>query len=207
MRKDPAAAGHDGVVNQVGEPAGEDRRRRLEAVVTEVGVPLHRYLVRRADPGTADDVMGDVLLVLWRRLDDIPPEAALPWCYAVARRCLANHVRGAQRQRRLLGRLVRARPDQPVAADDLDGPDELHAALAALPATDAEVLRLWAWEDLAPGEIAVVLGVTPNAVSIRLHRAKQRLREGLAAQEAARKGAGSSGHLQQRQGRKAPRDR
>lgn len=193
-------------MQQVAEHDGDDRRRRLEAVVAEVGVPLHRYLVRRADPGTADDVLGDVLLVLWRRVDDIPEDAPLAWCYAVARRCLSNHVRGAQRQQRLLGRLARARPDQPVA-DDLDGPDELHAMLAALPATDAEVLRLWAWEDLAPREIAVVLGVTPNAVSIRLHRAKQRLREGLAAQEGARKGARSSGHLQQRQGRKAHRDR
>ncbi len=194
-------------MHQVAEPSQDGRRRRLEAVVAEVGVPLHRYLARRADPGTADDVLGDVLLVLWRRVDDIPQEAVLPWCYAVARRCLANHVRGAQRQRRLVGRLTRVRPDE-VAGDELRAADDLHAALAALPAVDAEVLRLWAWEDLAPREIAVVLGTTPNAVSIRLHRAKERLRREMApsgSAEGGRKGGGPSGHLQQRQGRRAPR--
>lgn len=165
-------------------------------------MPLQRYLARRADPGTADDVLGDVLLVLWRRIDDVPQEAVLPWCYAVARRCLANQVRGTQRHRRLVDRLTRARPDQPgpVELDDAD----LHAALAALTPTDAEVLRLWAWEELAPREIAVVLGTTPNAVSIRLHRAKQRLRDQLAA---GRKSDPAPGHLQQGQGRRPHGDR
>ena len=64
-----------------------------------------------------------------------------------------------------------------------------------------EVLRLWAWEELAPREIAVVLGTTPNAVSIRLHRAKARLRDELARKDPAR-----AGHLQQRQGRRTPMD-
>lgn len=182
------------------DPADDPRRRRLEEVVAEVGVPLQRYLARRADPGTADDVLGDVLLVLWRRIDDVPEEAVLPWCYAVARRCLANQVRGTRRHRRLVDRLTRTRREQPGPAE-LDDAD-LHAALSRLPATDAEVLRLWAWEDLAPREIAVVLGTTPNAVSIRLHRARRRLRDELVA---GRKSDPAPGHLQQHQGREDPR--
>ena len=58
---------------------------------------------------------------------------------------------------------------------------------------------LWAWEELAPREIALVLGVTPNAVSIRLHRAKGRLRELLAVEptvERTRKGPRPAGHLE-----------
>ena len=53
---------------------------------------------------------------------------------------------------------------------------------------DADLLRLWAWEQLTPAEIAVVLDTTPNAVSIRLHRAKAALREAL------RKAEGPAGH-------------
>ena len=53
----------------------------------------------------------------------------------------------------------------------------LTEALDALRAEDAELLRLWAWEQLAPGEIATVLDITANAASIRLHRARERLRE------------------------------
>ena len=51
--------------------------------------------------------------------------------------------------------------------------------MAALRDEDAELLRLWAWEQLTPAEIAEVLGITPNAASIRLHRAREKLREEL----------------------------
>lgn len=67
------------------------------------------------------------------------------------------------------------------------GPEEdpradcLRAALARLSATDAEVLRLWAWEELAPPEIATVLDITTNAATIRLHRAKKKLRQEMEA--------------------------
>ena len=46
--------------------------------------------------------------------------------------------------------------------------------LAALPPRDAEVLRLWAWEQLDSDEIAYVLGTSSTAARVRLHRAKRR---------------------------------
>ncbi|MGA8246093.1 MAG: sigma factor-like helix-turn-helix DNA-binding protein, partial [Nocardioides sp.] len=58
-----------------------------------------------------------------------------------------------------------------------------------------ELLRLWAWEQLTPSEIATVLGTTPNAVGIRLHRAKERLRAEL------RKADGADGHEDVTEGR------
>lgn len=47
-------------------------------------------------------------------------------------------------------------------------------ALARLSASDQEVLRLVAWEELTHAQIADVLGISVNAVAIRLHRARQR---------------------------------
>jgi RNA polymerase sigma-70 factor, ECF subfamily len=151
-----------------------ERRRRFERLVTDVYGPLQRYLLRRADPTGADDVLGDVLLVLWRRLDDVPRESPLPWAYGVARGCLANHLRSAARQERLVHRLAQERPRE--EADD-DG--RLRQALETLPEADQEVLRLWAWEQLPPREIALAMGLTANAVSLRLHRAKRRLKKAL----------------------------
>ena len=49
-------------------------------------------------------------------------------------------------------------------------------ALQRLEHNDREILRLAAWEDLTAGEIAVVLGCTPNAASLRLSRARRKLR-------------------------------
>jgi RNA polymerase sigma-70 factor (ECF subfamily) len=174
------------------------RRERLEALVASTYVPLRSYLRRRTDPAAADDVLGDVLLVMWRRLDDVPTDLPLAWCYAVARGCLANAARREGRQRRLLHRL--SQQPQPGHAAGSDDPD-LEEALAALPPGDREVLRLWAWEQLAPREIAVVLGVTPNAASIRLHRATRRLREKLGTG----KERGGDGQIDPRHGTEAPR--
>lgn len=151
------------------------RRLRFERVVGSVYEPLQRYLLRRTDPATADDVLGDVLLVLWRRLDDVPDGEPLPWSYGVARGCLSNARRSAARQERLAERIARERPPDP------DDDDRLTEALGALPEADRELLRLWAWEQLPPREIAVVLGVSANAATIRLHRAKRRLKDLLVA--------------------------
>jgi RNA polymerase sigma-70 factor (ECF subfamily) len=169
-------------------------RQAFEALVADVYAPLQRYLRRRTDASTAEDVLGDVLLVMWRRVADIPPEAPLAWCYGVARVCLANAQRGSQRQLKLVRRI--AHEPAPLAAEE--DPD-LAEALAALPAGDREVLRLWAWEQLAPAEIAVALSITPNAASIRLHRAKRKLR----AELLARKGRAAAGHPGERQGEEA----
>ena len=153
------------------ETSPDAARRRFERLMAQVYEPLQRFLLRRTDPVTADDVLGDVLLVLWRRLDDVPADAALPWAYGVARGCLANARRTAARQERLVLRMAVA--ERPAEADDDGG---LAAALDALPEDDRELLRLWAWEQLPPREIATVLGISANAAAIRLHRAKKRLR-------------------------------
>jgi RNA polymerase sigma-70 factor, ECF subfamily len=154
----------------------EARRTRFEAVAREIVEPLRRFLARRTDAATADDALADTLLVLWRRYDELPDEV-LPFAYGVARLSLANAERGARRQHRVAGKI--ATLDPPREALDPVGDDCLAEAMADLSADDAELLRLWAWEQLTAGEIATVLGVTPNAVSIRLHRAKGRLRDAL----------------------------
>jgi RNA polymerase sigma-70 factor (ECF subfamily) len=173
-------------VRSVSEAA---RRERFEALAPGLVDPLRRYLARRTDPATADDVLAETLLVCWRRLDDLPAEP-LPWAYGVARNCLANATRGVRRQERLAARIATVDPPavaSPGPGQDDGGPD-LVEALGALREEDAELLRLWAWERLTPAEIAAVLDITPNAASIRLHRAREKLREEL------RKSGAAAGH-------------
>ncbi len=162
----------------------DPHRAAFEEFVREVADPVRRFLLRRTDRDTADDVLSETMLVCWRRSDLLPgPAERLPWAYAIARNCLRNTQRAARRRARLTARIVAVDPPATsVAAADSDhddGAEHLGAALQALRPDDAEVLRLWAWEELTGEQIARVLDVSANAAAIRLHRAKRRLRDQL----------------------------
>ncbi|MBF4161534.1 RNA polymerase sigma factor [Nocardioides acrostichi] len=172
-----------------------DRAARFEALASEVLEPVRRFLARRSDADSADDALADTLLVCWRRLEEVP-EPALPWVYGVARHCLANLERAARRQRRVQGKVATLDPPREIQPGPLDGAEDdlawaVRQAWEELRSDDAEVLRLWAWEQLEAAEIAQVLEVSANAASVRLHRAKGRLREIL---EQGGKNDGAGGH-------------
>ena len=173
----------------------DSRRDRFEEIAPSLIEPVRRFLARRTDPATAEDVLAETLLVCWRRVEDLPEEP-LPWAYGVARNCLHNADRSARRQQRLAARIATVDPPPEVAPAAAEPDDDLTAALAALRPDDAELLRLWAWEQLTPAEIAVVLDITSNAASIRLHRAREKLKDQL------RKIGDAAGHEETREGRR-----
>ncbi len=160
--------------------ADADRRLRFELLVADVYDPLQRYLRRRLDADSVADALSETLLIAWRRLDDIPAEGPLPWCYGVARRVVANQVRSRRRHAMLITRLEAERPPvvEPAEATDPD----LEAALSTLSEGDREILRLWAWEGLDPREIAPILEVSVNAATLRLSRARKKLGSALERQ-------------------------
>lgn len=80
--------------------------------------------------------------------------------------------RGDGRRLQLVGRLEGQRPAEiaPTVVSTAVG-----RAFALLTAEEQDVLAMRFWDELPVPEIAAVLGCTPNAASIRIHRAKQRL--------------------------------
>lgn len=147
---------------------------------------VHLYALRRSDPDTAEEVMAQVFLVAWRRREELPAEP-LPWLYGVARRVLADQRRGASRRVRLRDRLE----GETVGAATGDGasvgaeaglelPDrDLAGALNNLSLPDREALLLRYWEELEPAQIGRVMGCSRAAATVRLHRARARLRKAL----------------------------
>lgn len=162
----------------------------FEAVVRRAGPGRLAYARRRVDPATAEDVVADALLVLWRRRHELFPTGTgttgdrhdeIAWAIGITRGCLSNARRSARRHLTLVGRLTRLErppPHENVMPSERD--EQLHVALNSLGKVDQELLRLWAWDDLKPAQIAVVLNTSPEAVSVRLHRAKKRLSAALA---------------------------
>ena len=133
----------------------------------------------------AEDVVVEVFATAWRRRDVVPDDA-LPWLYAAAGNVISHVIRSDSRRTRLGARLATVRPLHTTEADPAQqvvdataAKDVVFAALDDLSESDAELMRLWAWEQLDPAEIAVVLGCSPGTARTRLHRARARLRESL----------------------------
>ena len=142
--------------------------------------PIHDYCSRRLAHDVVDDAVADVFLTVWRRLKEVPPgEEAVVWMYAVAYRVVGHQWRSSARRGRLQSRLQAAEVCYAAPSDDVViGHDEQRLALEALSRvgdTAAEVLRLTAWERLSVAEIGAVLGIEPNAVRQRIHRARRSL--------------------------------
>ncbi len=144
---------------------------------------LLAYFLRRVDPDAAPDCVDEVFLTVWRRMGDVPTDAARAWLFGVAHRVLLNQRRSVRRRWRLLGKLA----TEP--ANVADGPEtavlrgavrsRVKGALLGLNEADQELLRLAYWEELPHADIGRILGCSTNAVDVRLHRAIRRLGKGL----------------------------
>lgn len=159
------------------------RERRFRQLYEEHYRSIQAYAVRRVyTPADVADVVAEVFTTAWRRLDDIPPAPAdRAWLYGTARRALASHYRGARRRNRLISRIEADHTGSPYAAGLIPGSpdDRLVTAIRQLPAGERETLMLVCWEQLSHAEAAGVLGCSPNAIAIRMHRTKARLRAAL----------------------------
>jgi RNA polymerase sigma-70 factor (ECF subfamily) len=162
------------------------------------------YCARRCPRWDAWDAAADVFVVAWRRIDEIPPaEEARAWLIGVAFRVLANQRRSAGRRARLFERASQDRAWAPMPDEQLlrnEEEREVINTLSRLSRTDREIVQLTLWEELSPGQIAGVLGISRDAVDQRYSRAKKRLARRLegdlfdnrsATQAVAREGGGT----------------
>lgn len=127
-----------------------------------------------ADPDLADDLLQETWLRAWRALDSLHDVAASKaWLITILKR---EHARLFERKRLdyvafaednpELGRV--SRPEQGIY---------LRQLLARLSAAEREPLLMQAVDGVPVADIAARVGVSRNAMTIRLHRIRQRLRE------------------------------
>src|SRR3954471_10604666 len=86
----------------------QEREQRFREIYDAVYVDLLRFVRRRVHPTHAEDVVGEVMLVAWRRLDDVPSElsASRAWLFGVARKTLQNTRRRQDRHDAVAVRLA-----------------------------------------------------------------------------------------------------
>ena len=165
---------------KTGVGALTDDEARFVEIYGRFARPIQAYCARRTPGSQVADAVSDIFLVAWRRIDQIPAgDEALPWLYGVAFRVLSHQWRHNVRSRKLIERLRGLAEVEDHAPEVLLVRSEEHrvvlAASARLKPVDQEILRLTLWEELSHADVAVVLGIEPNAVKQRAYRARLNL--------------------------------
>ncbi len=155
------------------------RDDRFNDLVRQLSPAIGGYLGRRLYPLTRadlDDLVEETLTILWRRLDDVPVDAALPWALGVARNVLRNAHRAHHRRHHYEGQL-RTRGAEASAEEHVIADEGVRDALARLSDDDREILLLHAWDGLNADALGRTLLISPNAAAVRLSRAQAKFKE------------------------------
>ncbi|ONI68276.1 RNA polymerase subunit sigma-70 [Kribbella sp. ALI-6-A] len=158
---------------------GVGREARFVALFEATYADLVRFAQRRVPEPQAEDVVGEALLVAWRRLDDVPaaPRDARAWMFGIVRNTILNTQRGVRRQEALAVRLAEATSScSPDDADLVARQVDLARAWGRVSAVHQEALALAVIDDLSAREAAAVLGISAVAYRLRLSRARRALR-------------------------------
>jgi RNA polymerase sigma-70 factor, ECF subfamily len=138
------------------------------------------FVERRTHLAVADDVVAETFLTAWRRFDDVPDslDGARAWLFTVAHNILRNRQRSDQRQRGLALRILREPGESAAAeADSVATRVDLTRAWQRLAPADQEALTLTVFEGLTGAQAAHLLGISRAAFSLRVLRARRRLRQ------------------------------
>jgi len=148
----------------------------FERLYGRFGRMVHGILLARVPHGQVDDLVQDVFLAAWQRLDSLRDHAAFGgWLAMIAR----NRATDFHRQAIETVALDEDTAGRHASADaTLDAVRAL-AAVRALPEAYRETLVLRLVEGLTGPEIAEHTGLTAASVRVNLHRGMKLLREKL----------------------------
>ncbi|MCX5495692.1 sigma-70 family RNA polymerase sigma factor [Kaistia dalseonensis] len=165
------------------EAVAQHRDRQAFAELFAYFAPrLKSYLIRTgAAAGTAEDFAQEAMMTVWRKaaLFDRERAGASTWVFTIARNL---RIDAARRDGKALRELdLSELPNDPAQPDQiLSGIDDearIRAALEALSADQARVVRLSFFHDKAHAEIAQELGLPLGTVKSRLRLAMIKLRD------------------------------
>jgi RNA polymerase sigma factor (sigma-70 family) len=139
---------------------------------------LCHFLLRMvADRDASQDLAQNVFMRLLRyRASYRQGQPFRAWLYQIARNVANDHFE--KQKTRFVG--LKAAHEQLAAPDGTDRAEQVAAlqfALQHLPESDREVLVLSRYEDLKYEEIAQIMGISPGAVKVKVHRAIKKLKD------------------------------
>lgn len=170
----------------------------FQEIYTAFQPKILRYMTRMVGENEAEDLTQDTFVKISLALKTFKGEASLStWIYRIATNTALDRLRSPSFQRTIQITLFRQSSDCEPEFDDRNiwteektPPVEhqifrkemnecVRGFIEELPEDYRIVLILDQFEGLRNGEIAEILGVTLDTVKIRLHRAREKLREEL----------------------------
>lgn len=169
-----------GPFKRPGRPSPDDDKR-FTRIYEDTSRDLLAFLLRRcATAEDAADCLAESYRIAWEARTRIPTgDEVRPWLFGIARNIARQTHKGETRRTATSSALAAAaeRWYTPSTPED----SALAAALSELSPIDQEIITMIAADGLPPREVAAMLGLSPNAVRIRAHRARAKLRARLVA--------------------------
>jgi RNA polymerase sigma-70 factor (ECF subfamily) len=136
---------------------------------------ISKYLVRRVEPSSVEDLASQIFEIAWRKRDQAPKGFELPWLFKIAGFVVANHRRKEAAKTNLI---LALRPqDSSPSAEEIALSDlGLSEAWAKLSPRERQVISLSSFEGLDNKTAAKVLEISTNAYALRLSKAKTKLK-------------------------------
>jgi RNA polymerase sigma-70 factor, ECF subfamily len=183
LRGRPAVSGAAALEATTGASLVEAVRRgdrdafgRLYALYSPL---VHGILLARVPAGEVDDLVQDVFLTAYRKLDALRESAAFGgWIAMIARNRAMDFYRNRQETEDLSEEIA-----HPTTTEEDAEAARALAAIRSLPEAYRETLVLRLVEGMTGPEIAERTGLTPASVRVNLHRGMKLLREKLGIEE------------------------
>lgn len=147
-------------------------------------VNRHQELIYRhacgmgLDHDTSADLVQDAFIKAYHRLRDCnDPACFRAWVFRIARNLCLDYLKNVRRLSVPLSALPNAESIRDTTVDDPDMRNTLREALETLPAAMREAFLLKHDAGYTYDEIAEMTSATPSAVKMRVHRAREALRD------------------------------
>jgi RNA polymerase sigma-70 factor (ECF subfamily) len=161
-------------------------RRAIQILFERYQLLVYRFVLRMVvNPATAEDIVSEVFIALWRHAADFEGRARLStWILAIARNKALSAMRGRVDQP-LDDKVLEAIPDQAMTAEETCDAGRrsavLRTCLAQLSPAHREIIDLVYYHEKSVEEVSIILEVPPATVKTRMFYARKRLAEHLSA--------------------------
>mgnify|MGYP001951274000 FL=1 len=157
-------------------------RAAFRALFDHFGPRIKAIMMKSgADSALAEDIVQDVMMTVWRKIDLYHPErgSASAWIFTIARNARINFLRKG------VSRPYDDIDDVEIISDDPDGEAQaiaseraamVGAAMTTLPDEQREIVHMAYVEDLSQTEIAAKLALPVGTVKSRMRLAYAKLR-------------------------------